>query len=151
MGSFGAALVNHEMNCGEDREEVLEWRNAFKKLLIPPGGIQRIIGMIQSLSQKLLMQCGIKYTSANDVRFVGIWGMGGMEMAWEIVRQEAFHKPGGRSLFWLHSDIIHVLTNNTGTEAIEGIVCLREFDMAHCGIPKHSLRCVNQSCSRLIN
>ncbi|CAL9020078.1 unnamed protein product [Prunus brigantina] len=54
------------------------------------------------------------------------------EMAWEIVRQESFDEPGGRSRLWLHSDIVHVLTNNTGTEAIEGIVlCLREFEAAH--------------------
>ncbi|ONH89959.1 hypothetical protein PRUPE_8G026500 [Prunus persica] len=54
------------------------------------------------------------------------------EMAWEIVRQESFDEPGGRSRLWLHSDIIHVLTNNTGTETIEGIVlCLREFEAAH--------------------
>ena len=31
-GSFGTSLVNHEGNCGEDREEVLEWRNALKKV-----------------------------------------------------------------------------------------------------------------------
>ncbi|CAL8173708.1 unnamed protein product [Prunus armeniaca] len=54
------------------------------------------------------------------------------EMAWEIVRQQSFDEPGGRSRLWLHSDIIHVLTNNTGTEAIEGIVlCLSEFEAAH--------------------
>ncbi|ONH89967.1 hypothetical protein PRUPE_8G026800 [Prunus persica] len=54
------------------------------------------------------------------------------EMAWEIVRQESFDKPGGRSRLWLHNDIDHVLTNNTGTEAIEGIVLrLHEFEAAH--------------------
>ncbi|CAL2276161.1 unnamed protein product [Prunus armeniaca] len=54
------------------------------------------------------------------------------EMAWEIVRQQSFDEPGGRSRLWLHSDIIHVLTNNTGTEAIEGIVlCLHELEAAH--------------------
>ncbi|CAL2276167.1 unnamed protein product [Prunus armeniaca] len=54
------------------------------------------------------------------------------EMAWEIVRQESPDEPGGRSRLWLHSDIVHVLKNNTGTEAIEGIVlCLREFEAAH--------------------
>ncbi|KAL6269186.1 hypothetical protein ACE6H2_026097 [Prunus campanulata] len=54
------------------------------------------------------------------------------EMAWDIVRQESFDEPGGRSRLWLHSDIVHVITNNTGTEAIEGIVlCLHEFEAAH--------------------
>ncbi|CAL9020087.1 unnamed protein product [Prunus brigantina] len=54
------------------------------------------------------------------------------EMAEAIVRQESFDEPGGRSRLWLYGDIIHVLTNNTGTEAIEGIVlCLLEFEAAH--------------------
>ncbi|KAI5313042.1 hypothetical protein L3X38_042216 [Prunus dulcis] len=54
------------------------------------------------------------------------------EMTWEIVHQESFDEAGGRIRLWLHSNIVHVLTNNTGTEAIEGIVlCLREFEAAH--------------------
>ncbi|ONH89970.1 hypothetical protein PRUPE_8G027000 [Prunus persica] len=45
---------------------------------------------------------------------------------------KSFDEPGGRSRLWLHSDIIHVLTYNTGTEAIEGIVlCLQKFEAAH--------------------
>ncbi|XP_020425290.1 TMV resistance protein N isoform X2 [Prunus persica] len=43
------------------------------------------------------------------------------EMARRIVHEES-PKPGKRSLLWHHSDISHVFMNNTGTEAIEGIV-----------------------------
>ncbi|KAH9790014.1 ADP-ribosyl cyclase/cyclic ADP-ribose hydrolase [Citrus sinensis] len=43
------------------------------------------------------------------------------EMGREIVRQESIKDPGKRSRLWHHEDIYNVLTNNTGTEAIEGI------------------------------
>ncbi|KAL6132251.1 hypothetical protein ACLB2K_070622 [Fragaria x ananassa] len=44
------------------------------------------------------------------------------EMGCEIVRQESYEEPGGRSRLWLRNDIFHVFTKNTGTEAIEGIM-----------------------------
>ncbi|XP_062025341.1 TMV resistance protein N-like [Rosa rugosa] len=40
----------------------------------------------------------------------------------EIVRRESTHEPGNRSRLWLPEDVKHVLTRNTGTSAIEGIV-----------------------------
>uniref|UniRef100_A0A2P2J9D2 Disease resistance R13L4/SHOC-2-like LRR domain-containing protein n=1 Tax=Rhizophora mucronata TaxID=61149 RepID=A0A2P2J9D2_RHIMU len=43
-------------------------------------------------------------------------------MAREIVRKECYEEPGQRSRLWLHSDINHVLMNDTGTEKVEGIV-----------------------------
>ncbi|CBI39354.3 unnamed protein product, partial [Vitis vinifera] len=42
------------------------------------------------------------------------------EMGWEIVRQKS-EVPGERSRLRVHEDINHVLTTNTGTEAVEGI------------------------------
>ncbi|KAL6318143.1 hypothetical protein AAG906_035648 [Vitis piasezkii] len=44
------------------------------------------------------------------------------EMGWEIVRQENVKYPGKRSRLWFHDEVNHVLTTNTGTEAVEGIV-----------------------------
>ncbi|GMY19601.1 TMV resistance protein N-like [Fagus crenata] len=44
------------------------------------------------------------------------------EMGKEIVRRESLKEPGGRSRLWLYEDARHVLTNNTGTEAVEGIM-----------------------------
>ncbi|CAL9020018.1 unnamed protein product [Prunus brigantina] len=50
------------------------------------------------------------------------------EMAWRIVHEES-PEPGKRSLLWHHSDISHVLMNNTGTGAIEAIVlCLPKLE-----------------------
>ncbi|KAA8537050.1 hypothetical protein F0562_029528 [Nyssa sinensis] len=43
------------------------------------------------------------------------------EMGWHIVRQESPKEPGKRTRLWLHKDIYHVLTENTGTETVEGI------------------------------
>ncbi|XP_062020673.1 disease resistance protein RUN1-like [Rosa rugosa] len=43
------------------------------------------------------------------------------EMGWEIVRRESPNEPGRCSRLWLLEDVKHVLTINTGTEAIEGI------------------------------
>ncbi|XP_024161543.1 disease resistance protein RUN1 [Rosa chinensis] len=44
------------------------------------------------------------------------------EMGREIVRRESTNEPGMRSQLWLPEDVKQVLTKNTGTEAIEGIV-----------------------------
>ncbi|PON53616.1 NB-ARC domain containing protein, partial [Trema orientale] len=43
------------------------------------------------------------------------------EMGWEIVRQESPKEPGNRSRLWFHEDVLRVLTENKGTEKIEGI------------------------------
>ncbi|XP_016647951.1 PREDICTED: TMV resistance protein N-like isoform X2 [Prunus mume] len=44
------------------------------------------------------------------------------DMGREIVRQESLDEPGKRSRLWRSEDVNHVLSKNTGTEAIEGIV-----------------------------
>ncbi|XP_021601431.1 disease resistance protein RUN1 isoform X2 [Manihot esculenta] len=44
------------------------------------------------------------------------------EMGQEIVRQESIEEPGKRSRLWLYKDVYHVLSNDKGTEQIEGIV-----------------------------
>ncbi|XP_021802734.1 TMV resistance protein N-like [Prunus avium] len=105
-GSFGTALVNHERNCGEDRQVVLEWRNALEKVANLAGWnskdyryetefITKIVDAVWDKvhptfslldSSEILVGLDTKLkeinlhldTSANDVHFVGIWGMGGM-------------------------------------------------------------------------
>ncbi|XP_075667784.1 TMV resistance protein N-like [Castanea sativa] len=44
------------------------------------------------------------------------------DMARKIIHEECPEEPGKRSILWLFEDINNVLTNNTGTEAIQGIV-----------------------------
>ncbi|KAK9941885.1 hypothetical protein M0R45_007577 [Rubus argutus] len=44
------------------------------------------------------------------------------EMGREVVRQESIKEPGRRSRLWTREDVVHVLTQNTGTEAVEGIM-----------------------------
>ncbi|XP_038701585.1 disease resistance-like protein DSC1 isoform X1 [Tripterygium wilfordii] len=44
------------------------------------------------------------------------------KMGREIVREESIEEPGKRSRLWDHHDISHVLTKNTGTEAVKGII-----------------------------
>ncbi|XP_048446610.1 disease resistance protein RPV1-like [Pyrus x bretschneideri] len=44
------------------------------------------------------------------------------EMCREIVRQESIKEPGRRSRLWSYEDVHHVLTQNTATEAVEGII-----------------------------
>nr|AFP55562.1 TIR-NBS-LRR [Rosa rugosa] len=63
------------------------------------------------------------------------------EMGCEIVRQEN-KEPGGRSRLCLHNDIFHVFTNNTGTEAIEGILLhLAELEEADWNLEAFSKMC----------
>ncbi|XP_056173177.1 disease resistance protein RUN1-like [Syzygium oleosum] len=44
------------------------------------------------------------------------------EMAWEIVRQESPEEPGERSRIWLFKDVCHILSKNSGTGKVKGIV-----------------------------
>ncbi|KAH0977681.1 hypothetical protein GBA52_027400 [Prunus armeniaca] len=44
------------------------------------------------------------------------------EMGKEVVRQESPTEPGKRSRLWFHKDVYHVLTENTGTDMIKGIM-----------------------------
>ncbi|XP_062022451.1 TMV resistance protein N-like [Rosa rugosa] len=44
------------------------------------------------------------------------------EMGHEIIRLESPNEPGRCSRLWLLEDVKHVLTQNTGTEAVEGIL-----------------------------
>ncbi|KAM5550903.1 disease resistance protein RUN1 [Rosa sericea] len=64
------------------------------------------------------------------------------EMGCEIVRQESYEEPGGRSRLWLCKDIFHVFTKNTGTEAIEGILLhLAELEQADWNLEVFSKMC----------
>ncbi|KAL6269181.1 hypothetical protein ACE6H2_026092 [Prunus campanulata] len=98
-----------------DKEEVIE--------ILDSCGFVGTRIVIHVLIEKSLLSLSNEHLSVHDLI---------QEMAWEIVRQESFDEPGGRSRLWLHSDIVHVLMNNTGTETIEGIVLrLHEFEAAH--------------------
>ncbi|XP_030936402.1 TMV resistance protein N-like [Quercus lobata] len=44
------------------------------------------------------------------------------DMGQEIIRRESPREPSGRSRLWIYEDVIRVLKNNTGTEAVEGIM-----------------------------
>ncbi|KAK9943998.1 hypothetical protein M0R45_009584 [Rubus argutus] len=44
------------------------------------------------------------------------------DMGKEIVRQESPTEPGERSRLWFHEDVIHVLTEETGTSKVRGIM-----------------------------
>ncbi|KAH0679541.1 hypothetical protein KY284_020626 [Solanum tuberosum] len=94
---------------------------------------------------------------SDKVQFVGIWGMSGIgkttiaraiydkifryfqgrivmhqliqEMGWYIVRKEASNNLGKYTRLWSPDDILHVLSENPGTEAVEGI-------WLHLPIPK---------------
>ncbi|PRQ24760.1 putative TIR domain, winged helix-turn-helix DNA-binding domain-containing protein [Rosa chinensis] len=43
------------------------------------------------------------------------------DMGKEIVRQESPTEPGERSRLWFHKDVVHVLTEETGTSKVRGI------------------------------
>ncbi|XP_039170523.1 TMV resistance protein N-like [Eucalyptus grandis] len=56
------------------------------------------------------------------------------QMGWEIVRQESIREPGQRSRLWSKDDVLYVLSNSLGTNAVEGIVMdLPEPEEVHLG------------------
>ncbi|XP_061998289.1 disease resistance-like protein DSC1 isoform X1 [Rosa rugosa] len=54
------------------------------------------------------------------------------ETGWEIVREQSSKEPGKRSRLWSHEEINDVLTRNTGTDSIQGMVMeLTKLQVAH--------------------
>ncbi|XP_058743672.1 uncharacterized protein LOC131616376 [Vicia villosa] len=51
------------------------------------------------------------------------------DMGREIVRESSAKEPGKRSRLWFHEDVHHILTTNSGTEVIEGLVLKSESTM----------------------
>ncbi|KAG6679503.1 hypothetical protein I3842_14G134700 [Carya illinoinensis] len=73
---------------------------------------------------EVLIDKSLVSTSKDDVYFKGRLTMHDLlkEMGQQIVRRECPQEPGRRSRLFHHEDVFHVLKNNTGTDAIEGIV-----------------------------
>ncbi|KAM5549906.1 disease resistance protein RUN1-like [Rosa sericea] len=88
---------------GQDKDGVTEVLNSCD--------ISAIIGI------KVLIERSLLNVSDGRLRMHDLL----QEMGWEIVRQESHNELGRCSRLWLLEDVKHVLTNNTGTEAIEGI------------------------------
>ncbi|KAG7948082.1 hypothetical protein I3843_14G129100 [Carya illinoinensis] len=73
---------------------------------------------------EVLIDKSLVSISKDDVYFEGRLTMHDLlkEMGQQIVRRECPQEPGRRSRLFHHEDVFHVLKNNTGTDAIEGIV-----------------------------
>ncbi|PRQ22084.1 putative toll-like receptor, P-loop containing nucleoside triphosphate hydrolase [Rosa chinensis] len=88
---------------GQDKDQVTEVLNSCD--------ISAIIGI------KVLIERSLLNVSDGRLRMHDLL----QEMGHNIVRQES-NELGRCSRLWLLEDVKHVLTNNTGTEAIEGII-----------------------------
>ncbi|PRQ22432.1 putative toll-like receptor, P-loop containing nucleoside triphosphate hydrolase [Rosa chinensis] len=90
--------------CGEKKDRV-------SKVLI--GCDVSAISGIDALTERSLLTVSYGRLRMHDLL---------QKMGREIVRRESTNEPGRRSRLWVPEDVKHVLTKNTGTEAIEGIV-----------------------------
>ncbi|KAB2635704.1 TMV resistance protein N-like [Pyrus ussuriensis x Pyrus communis] len=105
-GSFREAFVEHEVNYREHMEEVNEWRKSLKRVANLAGwnskdyryDTELIQGIVNTLWEKVhptfsMLDSSERFvgtdsklekidllldTDANDIRFIGIWGMGGV-------------------------------------------------------------------------
>ncbi|XP_062025659.1 disease resistance-like protein DSC1 [Rosa rugosa] len=74
---------------------------------------------LDGLSQKVLVEKALINIDENKC----IWMHDLMEeMGKEIIRQESPGEPGKRSRLWFHEDVYDVLTENTGTNKVKGII-----------------------------
>ncbi|KAG5564735.1 hypothetical protein RHGRI_000812 [Rhododendron griersonianum] len=69
--------------------------------------------------QKLADRCLIKYDYCIDLIMMHDLIR---DMGREIVRQESLEDPGKRSRLWYPDDVLEVLSNDTGTEAVKGLI-----------------------------
>nr|POE53999.1 tmv resistance protein n [Quercus suber] len=146
IGPFAQAFAEHKERFKENIEKVEIWRAALREVADISGYhlmakceskfIQDIVGAIShklcyastyaknlvgisSRVEELKLHLAI---GSNDVRIIGIWGMGGMDMGQDRVRQECLKMPGKRSRLWQYKDINHVLTENKGTKVVQALV-----------------------------
>ncbi|XP_058182391.1 disease resistance protein RPV1-like [Rhododendron vialii] len=68
--------------------------------------------------RKLFDRCLIKYDRHDQIVMHDMI----RDMAREIVRQESFEDPGKRSRLWYLDDVLEVLRDGTGTEAVKGLI-----------------------------
>ncbi|KAL4625122.1 hypothetical protein ACB092_05G001300 [Castanea dentata] len=94
-----AFFFNHE-----EKNSVIEKLNYFG--LYPDVGLEVLV-------DKSLIKIAASTVWMHDLL---------QDMARKIIHEECPEKPGKRSILWLFEDINSVLTKNTGTEAIQGIV-----------------------------
>ncbi|XP_031283976.1 TMV resistance protein N-like [Pistacia vera] len=64
------------------------------------------------------------------------------QMGQQIVKRECSEEPGKRSRLWMEADIRHVLTENTGTKVVEGIIL---------NFSEEKINCCPKAFSKMIN
>ncbi|XP_031286195.1 TMV resistance protein N-like [Pistacia vera] len=72
------------------------------------------------------------------------------QMGQQIVKRECLEEPGKRSRLWMETDIHHVLTKNTGTEKVEGMMLNLSTKEIHCH-PKAFSKLINLRLLKLCN
>ncbi|XP_010665294.3 disease resistance protein RUN1 isoform X1 [Vitis vinifera] len=70
-----------------------------------------------AIGMKVLKDCSFISILDNKIEMHGLM----QQMEWEIIRRESPGQPGQRSRLWNPEDVHAVLTQKTGTKAIEGI------------------------------
>ncbi|RVW88902.1 TMV resistance protein N [Vitis vinifera] len=70
-----------------------------------------------AIGMKVLKDCSFISILDNKIEMHGLM----QQMGWEIIRRESPGQPGQRSRLWNPEDVHAVLTQKTGTKAIEGI------------------------------
>ncbi|ONH94890.1 hypothetical protein PRUPE_7G037600 [Prunus persica] len=77
------------------------------------------------------------------------------EMGREIVNRECLDEPGNRSRLWCHEEAKHVLSKNTGTDAVESITMDKTGPVVHgdakCFSRMKKLRLLNLANANLSN
>ncbi|KAG7945383.1 hypothetical protein I3843_15G148900 [Carya illinoinensis] len=136
-GNFGEALAVCVGKFNEDVKKVQRWKAALQEVANLAGYelengneskfIQEIVQEVSRIVNysylyvskylvgmeshvqdiDLLLSIGM-----NDIRMVGIFGVGGIDMGREIVRKESCKEPGARSRLWFHEDVRYVLEEN---------------------------------------
>ncbi|XP_062022412.1 disease resistance protein RPV1-like isoform X2 [Rosa rugosa] len=76
-------------------------------------GYSNPMSSIEVLEEKALLNVEHSYIFMHDLL---------EEMGKKIVHEESPKEPGRRSRLWYHNDVLQVLTENTGTRTIEGIM-----------------------------
>uniref|UniRef100_A0A2N9F7Q0 TIR domain-containing protein n=1 Tax=Fagus sylvatica TaxID=28930 RepID=A0A2N9F7Q0_FAGSY len=168
-GTFAQAFAKHEEHFKDNIKKVQTWRTTLREVANLKGWhlqdrseskvIQNIVGelwhklsypssedledLVGIISKAKKLESCLAIGS-NDVRIIGVWGMGGIgvlvdkslvkmndteiwmhdllqEMGRNIVHQECFEEPGKRSRLWSFEDINNVLTKNTSFERLKSI------------------------------
>ncbi|KAK7382714.1 hypothetical protein VNO80_01730 [Phaseolus coccineus] len=136
-GDFGKRLEALAQNClpqGLNDDVLRSWKTSLTAAANIAGWDARNFRSEDELVKQIVEDITEKVD--NDFLSIPEFPVGlewrAQELIEEIIRESSRKEPGKRSRLWLNEDVVKVLTENTGTEAVEGLALTLHLTSRDC-------------------